>query len=160
MHTKGIIVGYYLLYDHLDHLLDEMAFAQCTYRTISAYVKLLEQRSEQDGDVTISTSIGVTWMRPVERIIHAARMPVDTIRVALDDLQRERHIQRLRERSRAARTLIYQELAARDIRPDHNLLLTAGLREELMQLETEQLLWKIVVTGDGAAGERQLVVLE
>lgn len=149
----------YLLYDHLDHLLDELDFAQRAYRTVSAYVKMIEQRSEQDGRVTISTSIAVTWIRPVERIIHAARMPVDTISVALDNPQQERHIKRLRERSRMARTLIYQALGARDVRPDHNLLLTAGLREELMQLETEQLLWEIVVSGEGNVVERRVVPL-
>lgn len=124
-----------------------------------AYVKLLEQRTEQNADLIISTSIAVTWMRPVERIIHAARMPVDTISVAVDDPQQAYQITRLRERSRAARRLVYAELAARHIRPDHNLLLTAGLREELLQLETEQLLWEIVEHGEGDAVERQLVVL-
>lgn len=74
--------------------------------------------------------------------------------------QQEYQIARLRERSRAARTLVYAESTARDIRADHNLLLTAGLREELLQLETEQLLWEIVVCGAGVAAERQLVVLE
>jgi hypothetical protein len=150
----------YLLYDHFDHLLDELAFAQRAYRTIYAYVKLLEQRTEQNGRVTISTAIAVTWMRSVERIIHAARMPVDTISVALDDPQGAHRITQLREQSRAARTLVYGELTARNVRPDHNLLLTAGLREELMQLETEQLLWEIVVRGEGAAVERRVVPLE
>lgn len=109
--------------------------------------------------MTITTSIAVTWMRPVERIIHAARMPVDTICVALNDPQWKRHIERLRERSRAARTLVYQALRVRKVRPDHTLLLTAGLRKELMQLHTEQLLWEIVVSGEGAA-ERRVVPLE
>ena len=104
-------MGYYLLYDHFDHLLDELDFAQRAYRTIYAYVKLLEQRTEQNSCLTIATSIAVTWMRPVERIIHAARMPVDTISVALDDPQRERSITRLREQSRAARRLVYGALA-------------------------------------------------
>lgn len=153
-------MGYYLLYDHFDHLLDEITFARRAYGTVYAYVKLLEQRMEQDGCVTIATSIAVTWMRPVERIIHAARMPVDTISVALNDAQREHQIAQLREHARAARTLIYAELTARNIQADHNLLLTVGLREELMQLETEQLLWEIVVSGDGAEAERQLVALE
>jgi hypothetical protein len=76
-------------------------------------------------------------------------MPVDTISVALNDPQGARHITRLREQSRAARTLVYQALGARNVRPDHNLLLTVGLREELMQLHTEQLLWEIVVSGEG-----------
>lgn len=153
-------MGYYLLYDHFDHLLDELDFAQRAYRTVYAYVKLLKQRSEQNGRVTIATSIAVTWMRPVERIIHAARMPVDTICVALDDSEGARHIEQLRGRSRAARTLVYGALAAHEVRPDHNLLLTAGLREELMQLQTEQLLWEIVVSGEGAAAERRVVRLE
>ena len=98
-------MGYYLLYDHFDHLLDELEFAQRAYRTVYAYVKLLEQRREQNGRVTISTAIVVTWMRPVERIIHAVHMPVDTICVALDDPQGAQQIKRLREQSRAARTL-------------------------------------------------------
>jgi hypothetical protein len=151
---------FYLLYDHVDHLLDELECAQRAYRTVYAYVKLLEDRTEQAGRVTIATAVAVTWMRPVERIIHAARMPVDTICISLNDPQCARHIERLRERSRAARTLIYQELAARDIQPDHNLLLTAGLREDLMRLETEQLLWEVVVSGKGAAVERRVVPLE
>lgn len=153
-------MGFYLLYDHFDHLLDEVAFAQRAYRTVYAYVKLLEQRTEQNGRVTISTAIAVTWMRPVERIIHAARMPVDTISVVLGDPQGARHITQLREQSRVARTLIYGSLAARNVRSDHNLLLTAGLREELMQLETEQLLWEIVVSEEGSAAERRVVPLE
>lgn len=151
---------FYLLYDHFDHLLDEVEFARRAYGTVYAYVKLLEQRTEQDGRVTIATAIAVTWMRPVERIIHAARMPVDMISVEVDDAKQAYQIARLRERSRTARTLVYAELALRDIQPDHNLLLTAGLREELLQLETEQLLWEIVVCGSDAAAERQLVVLE
>lgn len=153
-------MGFYLLYDHFDHLLDELEFAQQAYRTVYAYVKLLEQRSEQAGRVTITTSIAVTWMRPVERIIHAARLPVDTISVALDDPQLAQHITRLREQSRAARRLVYEALGAREVRPDHNLLLTAGLREELMHLETEQLLWEVVVSGEGVAAERRVVPLE
>lgn len=153
-------MGFYLLYDHVDHLLDELAFAQRAYRTVYAYVKLLEQRSEQNGRVTITTAIAVTWMRPVERIIHTAHMPVDTVCISLDEPQGARHIQRLRERSRAARTLVYRELRARNVRPDHNLLLTAGLREELMQLETEQLLWEVVVSGEGVAAERRVGPLE
>ena len=76
---------FYLLYDHFDHLLDEVEFARRAYGTVYAYVKLLEQRTEQDGRVTIATAIAVTWMRPVERIIHAARMPVDMISVEVDD---------------------------------------------------------------------------
>ena len=37
-------MGFYLLYDHLDHLFDELAFAQRTHRNVHAYVKLHEQR--------------------------------------------------------------------------------------------------------------------
>lgn len=151
---------YYLLYDHFDHLLDELDFARRAYRTVYAYVKLLEQRTEQNGRVTITTSIAVTWMRPVERIIHAARLPVDTISVALDDPQGACHITRLREQSRVARTLVYQALGTRHVRPDHNLLLTAGLRDELMQIHTEQLLWEMVISGEGATAERRVVPLE
>jgi hypothetical protein len=40
------------------------------------------------------------------------------------------------------------------------VLLTAGLREELMQLKTEQLCWEIVVSGSGPDAERQIVSLE
>lgn len=76
-------MGFYLLYDHLDHLLDAVAFAQRAYRAVSAYVKLLEQRASTTAP--ISTAIAVTWIRPVEGVIHAARMPVDTISVTLDD---------------------------------------------------------------------------
>src|SRR5688500_1558218 len=117
LYRGTFFMGYYLLYDHFDHLLDELEFAQRAYRTIYAYVKLLEQRSEKAGRLTTATSIAVTWMRPVERILHAARMPMDTISVALDDPHGARHITRLREQSRAARTLIYQALGARNVQP-------------------------------------------
>ncbi|HEY0768784.1 MAG TPA: hypothetical protein VGD31_00435 [Sphingobacteriaceae bacterium] len=153
-------MGFYLLYDHFDHLLDELDFARRAYGTVYAYVKLLEQRSEQDGRVTIATAIAVTWMRPVERIIHAARMPVDTICIATDHPERERQIAQLRERSRVARRMVYAELTRHNIQADHNLLLTVGLREELMQLPTEQLLWEIVVSGEGDASEHWIVPLE
>lgn len=89
------------------------------------------------------------------RLLNGARSSPRERRARQDAYQ----ITRLRERSRTARRLIYAELAARDIRPDHNLLLTAGLREELLQRETEQLLWAIVEHGEGDAVERQLVVL-
>lgn len=153
-------MGYYLLYDHFDHLIDEVAFAQSTYGTVYAYVKIVEHRTEQPDHITLSTAVTVTWMRPVERIIHAARMPVDTISFNLDDPHHEQRIERLREQSRFARTLVFEELRAYGIRADHNLLLTAGLREELMQLQTEQLLWTIVISRKGATAERQIVVIE
>ena len=85
----------------------------------------MEQRNEQNGRVTIATAIAVTWMRPVERIIHAVQMPMDTICISLDDPQGVRHVQRF-----------------------------------LMQLQTNQLLWEIVVSGEGAAAERRVVPLE
>lgn len=153
-------MGFYLLYDHFDHFLDELAFAQRTHRNVQAYVKLHEQRQEQNDSVTISTSITVTWMRPSEGIIHAARLLVDAITIASGDPRVEPRITQLQERSRYARTLVYGELTARHIQADHNLLLTAGLRDELMQLQTEQLLWEIVVSGEGATAERQVVPLE
>jgi hypothetical protein len=49
-------------------------------------------------------------------------------------------------------------LHERGVTPDRNLLLTAGLREDLMQLETTQLLWEIHAV-EGAEGDRQLVVV-
>lgn len=99
-------------------------------------------------------------MRPVERIIHAARMPVDSITRTLDDPTLERQIAQLQERSRYARMLMIDTLKQHDLTPDRNVLLTAGLREELMELQTEQLLWEIVVSGEGAAKERRVVPLE
>lgn len=92
-------------------------------------------------------------MRPLERIIQAARMPIDNPSV-------ERQIIQLHERSHVARTLVIDALKDHHLAPDHNLLLTAGLREELMRLHTEQLLWEIVVSGEGAAAERRVVPLE
>lgn len=152
-------MGFYLLYDHFDHLLDELAFAQRSYRKVQAYVKLHEQRQEHGDSVMVSTSITVTWLRPSEGIIHAARLLVDAITLALDDPTVERQIRQLQERSRYARMLVIDAMKQHDLTPDRNLLLTAGLREELMQLETEQLLWEVVVSGAGA-GERRVVPLE
>ncbi len=147
----------YLLYDHLDHLLDEADHAQHTRGQVQAYVKLHEQHLHHDDRVTLSTAITVTWMQPVERIIHAARIPVDTIDLALDDPHRERHEEALLERSRVARSRIMAEFTGRGITPDHNLvLLTAGLREDLAHLQTEQLVWEIIVDGE----ERRIVPLE
>lgn len=153
-------MGFYLLYDHFDHLLDELAFAQRSHRNVQAYVKLHEQRQERGDSVTVSTAITVTWLRPAEGIIHAARMPVDSLTRVLDDPSLEHQTAQLQERSRYARMLVIDALKQHDLTPDHNLLLTAGLREELMQLETEQLLWEIVVSGEGAASERRVVPLE
>lgn len=56
--------------------------------------------------------------------------------------------------------LVIDALKQYDLTPDRNVLLTAGLREELMQLETEQLLWEIVIDGEEAAAERRVVPLE
>lgn len=137
-------------YDHVDHLLDEVAFAQRSHRNVQAYVQLLEQRQEQDDSVTVATSITVTWLRPNKGIIHAAHLLVDAITLAPDDPSVEHQITQLHERSRVARTLVYGALSARAIQADHNVLLTAGVREELMQLQTEQLLWEIVVSGEGS----------
>lgn len=85
-------MGFYLLYDHFDHLLDEIAFAQRSHRNVQAYVKLHEQRQEQDGSVTVSTSITVTWLRPNEGIIHVARLLVDSVTLASEDPAMERQI--------------------------------------------------------------------
>lgn len=153
-------MGFYLLYDHFDHLLDEIAFAQRSHRKVQAYVKLHEQRQEQADSLTVSTSITVTWMRPSEGIIHAARLLVDSIILGRDDPSLERQIAQLHERSRYARMLVIDVLKQHDLTPDRNVLLTAGLREELMQLETEQLLWEVVVSGEGDAAERRVVPLE
>lgn len=153
-------MGFYLLYEHFDHLLDEIAFAQRTYRNVQAYVKLHEQRQEQSDSVTISTAILVTWMRPSEGIIHAARLRVDSITVTREDQSLEHQVTRLHERSRAARTLVIDVLKDHNLTPDRNVLLTAGLREELMHLETEQLLWEMVITGDGEAAESRVVPWE
>jgi hypothetical protein len=78
--------------------------------------------------------------------------------VAADDPQRNRHAARLGEQARVARKLVIEELHDRGVRPDHNLLLTAGLHEELMQLETTQLLWEICDVA-GTERDRQLVVV-
>lgn len=153
-------MGFYLLYDHFDHLLDEVAFAQRSHRNVQAYVKLHEQRQEHGDSITVSTAITVTWMRPAEGIIHAARMPVDSLTLALDDPSVERQIAQFQERSRYARMLVIDALKQYDLTPDRNVLLTAGLREELMHLETEQLLWEIVIDGEEAAAERRVVPLE
>jgi hypothetical protein len=154
-------VSCYLLYDHLDHLLDELAHAQRIHRNcnVQAYVKLHELRTEQEEQITLETSITVTWISLHERIIHAARMVVDRLDLAADDPQRERREAQLGERSRFARKLVIEELKERGIQPDRNLLLTAGLREDLMQLETTQLLWEIRDV-EGTAGDRQLVMAE
>jgi hypothetical protein len=151
-------VSFYLLYDHLDHLLDELVHAQRLARNVQAYVKLQEQRTEHAGRVTLEATITITWMQPSERIIHAARMIVDRRDLAADDPQRDRHAERLGEQARVARKLVIEELHDRGVTPDHNLLLTAGLREELMQLETTQLVWEIQDVS-GTAGDRQLVVV-
>ena len=157
---RNIPVSCYLLYDHFDHLLDELAHAQRLRRTIQAYVKFHEQRMEYAGRITLETFITVIGIARSERIIHAARMVVDRRDQAADDPQRERQEAQLRERSRFARKLVVEALEDLGIQPDRNLLLTAGLREELMQLETEQLLWEIVVSGEGEAEERRIVLLE
>jgi hypothetical protein len=44
------------------------------------------------------------------------------------------------------RALVIAALKDHNLTPDRNVLLTPGLREELMQLKTEQLLWEIVVS--------------
>jgi hypothetical protein len=154
-------MGMYLLYDHLDHVLDEADHAYRTRGQVQAYVKLHEQRAEHGDRIIIRTAIIVTWIQLAERIIHAARMPIDRIDLAVDDPQREHDEEALRHRARVARKLVSEELEGRGIRPDHNLvLLTAGLREELDQLETTQLLWEIIVSGEGPDAERQLVLRE
>ena len=149
-------MGFYLLYDHFDHLLDEADHAQRTRGQVHAYVKLHEQRTQQDDRMTLGTAITITWMQPVERIIHVARIPVDAITYALDDPHGERREDALRVRSCVARRLIIDALNKLGITPDRNLLLTAGLREDLAQLQTEQLLWEII--GDGE--ERRIVPME
>ena len=152
-------MSFYLLYGHFDHLLDELVHAHRKRRTVQAYVKLHEQRTEHAGRVTLEAAITITWMQPSERIIHAARMIVDRLDLTADDPQRERHAERLGEQGRVARKLVIEALHDRGVEPDPNLvLLTAGLREDLMRLETTQLVWEIhdVV---GTAGDRQLVMV-
>jgi hypothetical protein len=100
----------------------------------------------------------VTWISRSEWIMHAARMVVDRLGLAADDPQRERQEAQLGERSRFARKLVIEELKERGMQPDHNLLLTAGLREDLMQLETTQLLREIRDV-EGVEGEREIVVM-
>jgi len=151
-------MSFYLLYDHLDHLLDELAHAQRMSHHVQAYVKLQEQHTEHAGRVTLEATITITWMQPSERIIHAARMIVDRLDLAADDPQRDRRAERLGEQARVARKLVIEELKDRGVTPEHNLLLTAGLREDLMQLETTQLVWEIHDVA-GTAGDRQLVVV-
>jgi hypothetical protein len=100
----------------------------------------------------------VTWISLSEWIIHAARMVVDRLDLA-DDPQRDRHTERLGEQGRVARKLVIEELHDRGVTPDRNLLLTAGLREDLMQLETTQRVWEIHPVA-GTEGDRQLVLVE
>jgi hypothetical protein len=149
-------MSFYLLYDHLDHLLDEADHAQRTRGQVQAYVKLHEQCMQQGDRVTLSTVITVTWMQPVERILHAARIPVDAITYVQDDPNGKRREEALRGRSRYARKLIIAALNNLGIIPDRNLLLTAGLRGDLAHLQTEQLVWEIIVEGE----ERRIVPLE
>jgi hypothetical protein len=156
---RNTLVSFYLLYDHLDHLLDELAHAQRFARNVQAYVKLHEQRTEHAGRVTLEATITVTWIARSERIIHAARMIVDRYDLAADAPQRDRRAERLGEQARVARKLVIEDLHDRGVTPDPNLvLLTAGLREELMQLETTHLLWEIHAVA-GTTGDRQLVVV-
>jgi hypothetical protein len=74
-----------------------------------------------------------------------------------DDSQRERQEAQLGERSRVVRKLVVEELKDRGTQPDHNLLLTAGLRKDLRQLETTQLLWEIRDVEEVAG--REIVVM-
>ncbi|HEX6292941.1 MAG TPA: hypothetical protein VFZ66_27405 [Herpetosiphonaceae bacterium] len=148
----------YLLYDHFDHLLDELQHAQRTHPEIQAYVKLLEQHTERDGRITLESAIVVTWIALTEGIIHAARMLVDRLELPADDPQRERHAERHREQGREARAIVMRTLHDWGVPPDLNLLLTAGLREDLTRLETTQLLWE-VGAAPGMDGDRQLVPL-
>lgn len=148
----------YLLYDHLDHLLDEIQHAQCIHRDVQAYVKLHEQRTEHDGRVILESAITVTWISLRERVIHAARLIVDRRDLAADDPRQDRHAARLGEQGRVARKLVMKEFSDRGITPDHNLLLTAGLHEDLARLETTQLLWEIQDVAE-PQGDRQLVII-
>ena len=84
-------------------------------------------------------------------------MVVDRRDLAADDPQRERHAARLGEQARVARKLVIKELRDRGVEPDRNLLLTAGLRKDLMQMETTQLVWEIRAV-EGAEEDRQLVM--
>jgi hypothetical protein len=146
-------------FSHLYPLLDELDHAQRIHRNVHAYVKLQQQQTEQAGRVTLAATITVTWISRNEQIIHAARMIVDRRELATDDPQRERHTLRLGEQGRVAWKLVIEAVQQRDVTPDRNVLLTVGLREELMQLETTQLLWGIQdVTG--TVGDRQLVIVE
>ena len=85
-------------------------------------------------------------------------MVVDRLDLAAEDPQRERREAQFGERSRFARKLVIEALKERGIQPDRNLLLTAGLREELIQLETTQILWEIH-DGEEVEGERGIVVV-
>jgi hypothetical protein len=85
-------------------------------------------------------------------------MIVDRRDLAADDPQHDRHAERLGEQGRVARKLVIEELHDRVVTPEHNLLLTAGLREELMQLETTQRVWEIH-DAEGTERDRQLVVV-
>jgi hypothetical protein len=62
----------YLVYDHLDHLLDELAHAHKTRGQVQTYVKLHERRTRKGDQVTISTAILVTWVQLTEHIIQQA----------------------------------------------------------------------------------------
>ncbi|HEX6292908.1 MAG TPA: hypothetical protein VFZ66_27240 [Herpetosiphonaceae bacterium] len=53
---------------------------------------------------------------------------------------------------------VMQTLEQWGVPPELNLLLTAGLREDLAQLETRQLL-REVQDGAGMVGDRQLVLM-
>jgi hypothetical protein len=154
-------VNFYLLYNHFDHLLDELAHAHKTRGEVHAYVKIHDQWTRKGEQVTINTAILVTWVQLTERIIHAANIPVETLPLAADTSIQERQVAEVRRRARFARKLVIGALRERGVEPDPNLvLLTEGLREELMQLMTEQLCWKIVVSGSGLGAERQIVVVD
>jgi DNA-binding transcriptional MocR family regulator len=154
-------MGLYLLYDHFDHFLDELMHAQRAQGSVQGYVKIQERRTQQGEQATISTMILVTWVHLQERIIHAANLPVETITLAADESLHEREIAQMRERGRFARRLVIAALGDRGVTPDPNLvLLTAGLHEALMQLQTEQLSWTIVVRGSGPDLEREIVPLD
>lgn len=85
-----------------------------------------------------------------------SRMVVDRLDLAADDPQRERQEAQLGEQSRVVRKLVVEAVQERGIQPDRNRLLTAGLWEELMQMETTQLLWDV---HDVEGAEREIVVV-
>ena len=107
----------YLLDHHFDRMLDHLDYTRRTHPEIQACVKLLEQRTEHDGRITVEAAIAVTWIALCAGIIHAARMIVDRRDLAADDPQRERHAARLAEQAREAPKLVMDMLEQWGVTP-------------------------------------------